>query len=152
MLRAKAANAWNSRNVTCRSGRKDARTGRFLVDVVHLTRESDLTILTWKDTEEVRQEHGRLSGVDIVEIPVAEAKPHPQSPLGSVLQIPAALAYAVTIHKGQGLTIKTVRAVLEGLFAHGQVYVQNPRTPFERNFMCVGVCRLKIFAHECDVQ
>ncbi len=76
---------------------------------------------------------------NICEIEVAKGKALPQSSVGDVWPIPLSLSYAVTIHKGQGLTIKRVDAVLEGMFAHGQAYVQNSRTPLERNFMRVGV-------------
>ena len=66
--------------------------------------------------------------------------------IGTVLQIPLSLSYAVTIHKGQGLTIHNVDAILEGMFAHGQAYVQNSRTPYKRRFKCVGVPPHDIFS------
>ena len=47
--------------------------------------------------------------------------------------------YVCTVHKGQGLTMQVVYAVLEGLFADTQVYVQTSRTPEELNFLCVGL-------------
>ena len=59
--------------------------------------------------------------------------------LGAVNTIPMKPAYACSVHKGQGFTIKVVYAILEGLFAHGQVYVQTSRTPEELNFLCVGL-------------
>lgn len=65
--------------------------------------------------------------------------------LGDVYAIPVRLAYAITAHKGQGLTIPVVHALLEGLFAHGQVYVQTSRTPLEQHFHCVGVPPQDIF-------
>ena len=51
---------------------------------------------------------------------------------GTYVQVPVDLGYAVTIHKGQRLTIRKEHAWLEGLFAHGQLYVQKTRTPFQR--------------------
>jgi len=47
-----------------------------------------------------------------------------EEPLGSFTQFPLRLAWAVTIHKAQGLTYDTVAIDLgTGSFAHGQTYV-----------------------------
>ena len=43
-----------------------------------------------------------------------------------------------------------VYAILEGLFAHGQVYVQISRTPMEMDFLCVGVPPRDIFCAVVD--
>lgn len=43
--------------------------------------------------------------------------------LGSFTQIPLRLAWAITIHKSQGLTFERVILDAEAAFAHGQVYV-----------------------------
>lgn len=44
--------------------------------------------------------------------------------VGSFRQIPVRLAWALTIHKAQGLTLDTVHVEFEqGMFAHGQAYV-----------------------------
>ena len=44
--------------------------------------------------------------------------------IGTFKQIPLRLAYAVTIHKAQGLTLEKVYIDFDrGLFAHGQAYV-----------------------------
>ena len=59
--------------------------------------------------------------------------------VGDVMTLPASLGYALTVHKGQGLTLARVYAILEGLFAHGQVYVQTLRTRSAEQFFCVGV-------------
>lgn len=44
--------------------------------------------------------------------------------VGTFIQIPLRIAYAVTIHKSQGLTLERARIDLgKGAFAHGQLYV-----------------------------
>ena len=46
-----------------------------------------------------------------------------QRPVGYFVQIPLKLAYAITIHKAQGLTLEQVELHLgNGCFAHGQLY------------------------------
>ncbi|GBG32786.1 ATP-dependent DNA helicase PIF1 [Hondaea fermentalgiana] len=47
----------------------------------------------------------------------------PQKRLASRKQIPLRLAYALTIHKSQGLSIDVLDIDLRGCFAHGQAYV-----------------------------
>lgn len=44
-------------------------------------------------------------------------------------QVPLALAYAITIHKAQGMTLQAVRCNVSRAFAPGQVYVCLSRTP-----------------------
>lgn len=43
--------------------------------------------------------------------------------LGSFTQIPVRLAWAITIHKSQGLTLNSIQVNVNGAFAHGQTYV-----------------------------
>ena len=43
--------------------------------------------------------------------------------IGSFTQIPVRLAWAITIHKSQGLTLNSVQVNVNGSFAHGQTYV-----------------------------
>ena len=58
----------------------------------------------------------------------------------SMLQLQAQPAYSLTIHKVQSLTIKhTVRGCLEGVFAHGQIYVLISRVTDPKNFVAVGL-------------
>ena len=81
-----------------------------------------------------------LSGVDFIdlqpgteEIPRARGKPN-------MLQLQAQPANALTIHKCQSLTIRDhVYGCLEGVFAHGQVYVLWSRVTQPQNFHLVGI-------------
>ena len=54
----------------------------------------------------------------------AETKKISREVVGTFKQVPVRLAYAVTIHKAQGLTLDKVYIDLDrGMFAHGQAYV-----------------------------
>ncbi|MFD2550184.1 helix-turn-helix domain-containing protein [Bizionia sediminis] len=52
-----------------------------------------------------------------------ETKAIEETKLGSFTQIPLRLAWAITIHKSQGLTFEKAIIDVEGAFAHGQTYV-----------------------------
>ena len=81
-----------------------------------------------------------LSGVDFIdlqpgteEVPQARGKPN-------MLQLQVQPANALTIHKCQSLTIRDeVYGCLEGVFAHGQVYVLWSRVTQPHNFHLVGI-------------
>lgn len=53
----------------------------------------------------------------------AETKAIKEDKIGSFTQMPLRLAWAITIHKSQGLTIERAIIDAEGAFAHGQTYV-----------------------------
>lgn len=46
-----------------------------------------------------------------------------EEPIGTFIQYPVKLAWAITVHKSQGLTFEKVIADVGESFAHGQVYV-----------------------------
>ena len=53
----------------------------------------------------------------------AETKAISEDKLGSFTQMPLRLAWAITIHKSQGLTFERAIIDAQGAFAHGQTYV-----------------------------
>jgi hypothetical protein len=52
-----------------------------------------------------------------------ETKEITETPVGSFMQYPLKLAWAITIHKSQGLTFERAIIDANAAFAHGQVYV-----------------------------
>ena len=52
-----------------------------------------------------------------------ETKELKEDIIGSFSQIPLRLAWAITIHKSQGLTFEKAIIDAEASFAHGQTYV-----------------------------
>ncbi|GAA4282421.1 helix-turn-helix domain-containing protein [Gaetbulibacter aestuarii] len=53
----------------------------------------------------------------------AETKAISETRIGAFMQMPLRLAWAITIHKSQGLTFEKAIVDTEGAFAHGQTYV-----------------------------
>jgi len=53
----------------------------------------------------------------------ADTKAITENKIGAYTQIPLQLAWAITIHKSQGLTFQKAIIDAEGAFAHGQTYV-----------------------------
>ncbi|HIL56947.1 MAG TPA: hypothetical protein EYG39_03455, partial [Rhodothermales bacterium] len=61
-------------------------------------------------------------------------------------QVQLALAYALSIHKGQGLTMNRIYGSLANIFSFGLVYTECTRTQFQRNIYMVGVPPRDLFA------
>ena len=81
---------------------------------VHLDNGKVVSIASseWKNCEYVL-ETDRLSGKEVIR----------QREVGSFVQLPLKLAYAITIHKSQGLSLERVAIKLgNGCFSHGQLY------------------------------
>lgn len=69
-----------------------------------------------------RHEWQKLDYV-LAEDPVSKVQRIEQKVVGSFRQMPLRLAYAVTIHKSQGLSLESVDLMLgSGCFCHGQLY------------------------------
>jgi ATP-dependent DNA helicase PIF1 len=70
---------------------------------------------------------------------------HEDPPKAYRTQYPLRLAYALTIHKSQGLSIDCLEIDMRGCFAHGQAYVALSRaTSFEK-------LRVKNFSRKCII-
>ena len=66
-------------------------------------------------------------------VPTARGKP-------SMLQLQVQPAYALTIHKVQSMTIRhQVNGCLEGVFAHGQIYVLVSRVTEPEHYRTIGI-------------
>jgi len=137
-LRLLPRNSWSGAASRNQMGSQDAQ-GRWRVRHVSLLNEPDFSVYAEKDDGHRLEQRVHVKGDGVHVFGIAKEDTADQLGLGSVNAIPLGLAYACTVHKGQGLTIHAVLAILEGLFAHGQVYVQTSRTPLEENFCCVGV-------------
>ena len=105
--------------------------GKWKLRQLSLLKDNDFEILVSKDDNRRVEEAIHVVSEDIFNLGEAKEETKDAAGLGTVHVIPARLAYAITARKGQGLTIDAVYALLEGLFAHGQVYEQTFRTPLE---------------------
>ena len=59
----------------------------------------------------------------------------------TLTQIPLKVAYAITIHKAQGLTLDCARIDTSGCFAYGQAYVAFSRVKNLDSLFLTGPCR-----------
>ena len=125
-------------------GKRDTE-GKTKVRRVSLMEEPDLHIVVEKNEDARLQARIKQAGANVHAIGVAKEDAATTSSFGAIHAIPVDLGYACSIHKGQGLTIFAVYALLEGLFSHGQMYLQTSRTPLENNFKCVVVPPRDIF-------
>lgn len=64
-----------------------------------------------------------FNGLEMIIPPSAQEVMHKGKVVASRTQVPLRLAYALTIHKAQGLSIDYLHVDLRGAFTHGQVYV-----------------------------
>ena len=71
--------------------------------------------------------------------------------VASRTQVPMALAYAISIHKSQGMTIPRLRVSFARIFAHGQAYVAMSRAPSRASVRIDGF-RAEVITVSEDVQ
>ena len=79
----------------------------------------------------------RAPGIDYLDVQARwESAPHESV----MIQLPLVPAYALSIHKVQSLTMRNaVLGCLEGIFAHGQLYVLVSRVTDPQDFRLVGL-------------
>ena len=75
--------------------------------------------------------------IDFIDVTAREESAPKES---TMVQLPAVPAYALTIHKVQSLTmLGKVLGCLEGIFAHGQLYVLVSRVTDPQNLCFIGL-------------
>ncbi len=105
--------------------RNDAQPGKrfFNGKIGTITSISDTAISVQcpEDDKEIEVEQATWENIEYTIDP--ETLEICQSKIGSFLQFPLKLAWAITIHKSQGLTFEKAVIDAKAAFAHGQVYV-----------------------------
>ena len=122
-LRALPTHSWVGNCVFNRMGKCVGKSKQ--IDTNNVIADANFTLTVTKDDEATRTKEHRSGHRDFIDIGIATEMSREGSLLGSCVQVPVDLGYAVTIHKGQGLTIRKVHALLEGLFAHGSCMCKN---------------------------
>lgn len=67
--------------------------------------------------------------------------------IATIFQIPLKLAYAVTVHKSQGMTLDSAIINLRGVFEYGQAYVALSRVKDVNNLFLKNVTKASFKAH-----
>jgi len=81
----------------------------------------------------------------------AESKAISENHIGSYVQMPLRLAWAITIHKSQGLTFERAIIDAQGAFAHGQTYVALSRCKSLEGLVLKSRVEANQIIHDDDV-
>lgn len=96
---------------------------------------------------EVKTDQGKIIDVETAEWAIEENN----KVLASVSQIPLRLAWAITIHKSQGMSLDSAHMDLSGAFEYGQGYVALSRVRTLRGLVLVGLNKRALEVHP-DIQ
>ena len=103
-LRALPTDSWQGHGVFNRMGKCIGKSKQ--VDRINVITDDNFTLIVTKDDEATRTKEHLSRHCAFIDIFIATEMSREGSLFGNCVQVPIAVGYAVTIHKGQGLTIR----------------------------------------------